>query len=227
MPDQTVGSAVSSSLSGLYDQLVSFLPALVAAILVLIFGWAVAILLGRVVGTILKAIKIDEAADKLGLEHMSQRVGRKLSVSGFGNWLIKWFFMVATFIAAADILGLHQVGEFLFDSVLPYFGSVVVAGAIMVIGIVSANFLSGILTHSLKASGLGSFESVGSLARWAILIFAFLAALSQLGVATSFIQDLFRALVAMLAVAGGIAFGLGGRDHAKHALDSLTRDLKK
>jgi len=223
--NENVGDVVTTSFSSLYDQVVHFFPILIVAILVLVFGWAIAILLGRLVGKALAMIKVDDLADKLGLGQLSERVGRKLSISGFGNWLIKWFFIVAVFIAATDILGLHQVSEFLFQDVVPYFANVVVAAAVLVIGIIAANFISGVVSHSLKASHLGNFEAVASLVRWAVLIFALLAALSQLRVATSFINDLFRAIVAMLAIAGGIAFGLGGKDHARQALDHITKKL--
>ncbi|MDP2933288.1 MAG: hypothetical protein Q8N81_04110, partial [bacterium] len=74
---------------------------------------------------------------------------------------------------------------------------------------------------------LGNFEFVAKMVRWAVLVFAFLAALSQLNVAADFMKDLFRAIVAMLAIAGGLAFGLGGRDHAKNFLDHVTKDLRK
>ena len=227
MENESVGAVVSASLSGLYGQVISFLPALIATVLVLIFGWAVAILLSKSVRKILELVRIDELADRLGLSNLGERMGKKLSVSGFGAWLIKWFFIIGIFVAAADIMGLDQVGIFLYGSVLPYFANVVVAAAILVIGMVAANFLHGIVSNSLKASRLGNFESVASLTKWAILIFAFLAALAQLGVASSFIQDLFRAVVALLAIAGGIAFGLGGKDHARQLLEHLSKELKK
>lgn len=225
--DYTWGTVITGSLQDLYVRLVEFLPTLIVAVLVLVFGWAVAILLGSLVGKILTLVKIDELAEYLGLKRLSERVGKKLSVSAFGNWLVKWFFMVATFVAAAELLGLSQVSQFLFGSVLPYFGNVIVAVAIMVIGTVAANFLAGIVQHSLRASGLGGFESLAELTRWAIIIFAFLAALSQLDVASDFMKDLFRGIVAMLAIAGGLSFGLGGRDHAKAFLDHMSKEMKK
>ncbi|OGE81045.1 MAG: hypothetical protein A2826_01300 [Candidatus Doudnabacteria bacterium RIFCSPHIGHO2_01_FULL_43_23] len=227
MGNESVGSTVQGSLSGLYEQVISFLPAFVAALLVLIFGWALAILLGKLVRKVLELIKIDDLADRLGLATLGERMGKKLSIAGFGEWLIKWFFLIGIFVAATDILGLNQVGAFLYLEVLPYFANVIVAAAILVIGTVAANFLHGIILHSLNASRLGNAEAVSSLTRWAVLIFAFLAALSQLGVATSFIQDLFRAVVALLAIAGGIAFGLGGKEHAKAFLDHLSKDFRK
>jgi len=223
----TWGSVITGSMQDLYARVIDVLPTLIAAVLVLIFGWAVAILLGNLVGKILTLVKIDELAQYLGLQKLSERVGKKLSISGFGNWLVKWFFMITAFVAAADILGLSQVSEFLFSSVLPYFGNVIVAVAIMVIGTVAANFLQSIVQHSLKASGLGSFEFLAELTRWAIIIFAFLAALSQLDIASDFMKDLFRGIVAMLAIAGGLAFGIGGKEHAKSFLDHMSKEVKK
>lgn len=223
----TWGEVLANSLQDLYARIVIFLPTLIVAILVLIFGWAFAILFGSLVGKILQMIKIDELADKLGLKTLSEKTGKKLSVSGFGNWLVKWFFIVAVFVGTADILGLQQVSLFLFGEVLPFFGNVIIAAAIMVIGAVAANFMYSVVRHSLKAGELENLEFAAQLAKWAVLVFAFLAALSQLNVAADFMKDLFRGIVAMLAISGGIAFGLGGKEQASRLLDHLTKDLKK
>ena len=56
---------------------------------------------------------------------------------------------------------------------------------------------------------------------WAIVLFGFLTALSQLGIAVSIINSLVTGFVAMLALAGGIAFGLGGKDYAGHLIGKL------
>lgn len=219
------GEVIATALQGLYNRIVAFLPALIIAIIVLILGWLVGSGLGSLVEKLLDTIKIDSLANTLGMDKLSARMGKKLSIAKFGNWLVKWFFIIATFVAAADILGLSQVSIFLYGQVIPYFGNVIIAVAIMLIGIVAANFLSGVVRHSLHAGGLHTSDTLALLTKWAILIFAFLAALAQLGVASTFVQDLFRAFVAMLAIAGGLAFGLGGRDHAKKILDEIEDDL--
>lgn len=219
------GEVIAISLQGLYDRLASFAPVLVVAIVVLILGWLVGMGLGNLVQKILDIIKVDNLANSLGLDKLSARTGKKLSVASFGNWLVKWFFIIATFVAAADILGLSQVSTFLYGQVIPYFGNVIVAVAILLIGMVAANFLQGVVRHSLHAGGLHTTDTLALITKWSVLIFAFLAALAELRVATNFVQDLFRAVVAMLAIAGGIAFGLGGRDHAKKTLDAIEKDL--
>lgn len=219
------GEVIAFSLQDLYARLVAFLPNVVVAIIVLVLGWIIGIGLGNLVQKVLELLKVDTLANSLGLERLSARMDKKLSIAHFGNWLVKWFFIVATFLAAADILGLNQVSSFLYTQVIPYFGNVIVAVAIMLIGMIAANFLQGVVRHSLAAGGLHTSDTLALVTKWAILIFSFLAALNQLKVGEQFVADLFRAVVAMLAIAGGLAFGLGGKDHARKALDAIEKDI--
>jgi hypothetical protein len=220
-------TTVIDSLHTLYIKIASFLPNLVAAIIVLILGWIIGSFLGKLVQKGLEAIKIDMAANQLGLGSLGEKTGKKLSISGFGGWLVKWFFFIGSFIAAADILNLTEVTNFLYQDVLAYAGHVIVAMAVLLLGILAANFFSDIVGSSVRASGIAAAGALASFTKWSILIFSVIAALSQLQIATSFLQDLFKAIVAMAAIAGGIAFGLGGKDHAKKVLDSVEEGLNR
>lgn len=222
----TYQEVVVQALGHLYDQTLSYLPNLVAAIIVLILGWVLATFLSKMIIKLLEMVKIDHLADQLGLKNLSEKVEKHLSLARFGGWLIKWFFFLGSFIAAADILGLEGVTSFLYQDVLNYAGHVVVAMAILLLGILAANFLSDIVVSTVKASGLHKGDSLGAMTKWAIIAFTIIAALSQLQVATAFLQDLFRAIIAMLAIAGGLAFGLGGKEHASKALDKIEQSLK-
>lgn len=222
----TYQAVVVQALADLYAKTLTYLPNLVAAIIVVIIGWLLAIFLSKVVLKVLEIIKIDQLANQLGLKNLSEKVGKKLSLANLGAWIVKWFFFLGSFIAAADILGLQEVSAFLYQDVLSYAGHVVVAMAVLLLGMLAANFFSGIVVATVKASGLHNGEALGTITKWAILAFTVIAALSQLQIATAFLQDLFRAIVAMVAIAGGLAFGLGGRDHAKKVLDSVENSLK-
>lgn len=222
----TYQTVVVQALADLYSKTLTYLPNLVAAIIVVIIGWLLAMFLSKVVEKVLEIIKIDQLANQLGLKTLSEKVEKKLSLAALGGWIVKWFFFLGSFIAAADILGLPDVSTFLYQDVLSYAGHVVVALAILLLGILAANFFANLVVATVKASGLHSGESLGTLTKWAILVFTVIAALSQLQIATAFLQDLFRAIVAMLAIAGGLAFGLGGREHAKGILDSIEKGLK-
>ena len=221
----TFDQQIVSSFQLLWDRLAAFVPNLLAAIIVLILGWLVASLVAQVVKKVLEAIQIDRLADRLGMDRLSDQVGRKLSLSGLGAWLVKWFVIVAAFVAAADILALDQVSDFLYQEVIPYFGNVIVAVAVLLIGVVAANFLAEIVRGGVRASGVRVSGALAAVTRWSIVIFTILAALAQLNIAPSFMQTLFVGVIAMLSIAGGLAFGLGGRDHARKVLDNVERNL--
>lgn len=214
------------SLQTLWDKLAAFLPNLLAAVILLLLGWLLASLAAQVVQKVLAMLQLDTLANRLGMDRLSAQVGRKLTLSGLGAWLVKWFVIVLAFVTAAEVLGLEQVNEFLFQQVLPYFGNVIGAIAILLIGAVVANFLSEVVRGSVRAAGMGAAGALSAVTRWSILIFALLAALAQLKIAPTFLQTLFIGIIAMISLAGGLAFGLGGRDHARKVLDDIEKNLK-
>jgi hypothetical protein len=222
----TFQSSAVDSVQELFNRIVAYMPNILAAIIFLLLGWIIATFVGRLVYKVLAIIKIDHLANRLGMEHLSQRTGRRLSIASLGEWLVKWFVLIATLVATADVLGLQQVSLFLYGRVFPYFGNVIIAVAIMLIGIVAASFLGDIVKGTLAAGEMNSANALSSVTRWAIIVFAVIAALAQLNIATAFLQDLFRGVVVMLAIAGGISFGLGGQGHAKKVLDMIERDIK-
>src|SRR3989344_1860225 len=221
----TTGEVVAMRVQELYDKLFAFIPNLALALVALILGWLIGSVLGGLAEKILDTLKIDSLANSVGLDRLSARTGKKLSISAFAKWLVKWFFIVASFLIAADLLNMPQVGSFLLEKVIPYFGHVIVAMAILLIGTVAANFLQGVVRHALQAGDLRTSDALSLVTRWSIMIFAILAAIAELQVASAFVQDLFRAIIAMLAIAGGIAFGLGGQGHAKKVLDAVEDDV--
>jgi hypothetical protein len=226
MPDYYNSTgAVADSLSDLYARFINFLPNFLFAVIVLIVGWVLASFAGKIIKQVLHSAKLDELGDKLGLDELSSRTGVKMSVSGTIAWVVKWFLLIAIFLAAADILGLDKIGEFL-NQVLLYIPNVIAGAAILLIGTMVASFLAKLVRHSVQAAGLHSADMLASVTQWAIMIFTILATLNQLNVARGFVTTLFTGIIAMLAIAGGLAFGLGGRDHASKVLDKIEKDIK-
>lgn len=220
-------SVVQNSFLSLYDRVIQFLPNILASIIVLLIGWILGYFIGNILKRALVSVGIDSLGDQLGLKHLSDRSGRDIKISSLVQWIIKWFFILASIIAAADILGLSDITNFFYNDVMGYAGHVVIAMAIMLLGILAANFLSDVIRGTVRAGGFESGNLLGSLTKWAIIIFAVIAALSELQIAQAFLLDLFRAIIAMLAVAGGLAFGLGGKDHAKKVLDYVENGITR
>lgn len=218
---------VQDSVADLYTRVIQFLPNIIAAVIVLLLGWIIGLFLGNLLKRALVSVGIDGLGDQLGLRRLSERSGRNIRISAIVQWIIKWFFILASIIAAADILGLSTVTNFFYGDVMGYAGHVVIAMAIILLGMLAANFLGDVVKGAVKAGGFSTANMLGSLTRWAIMIFAIIAALSELQIAQGFLQDLFRAVIAMLAVAGGLAFGLGGKDHARKVLDHIEQNITR
>ncbi len=217
--------AIVGSLLGLWSQFATFLPNLIAALIVFFVGWAIAIAAGRIVEKLLVVLRINAAFENLkGLNSAVQRAGLKVNVPLLVGEIVKWFLIIVTLLAATDILGLNEISGFL-TSVLLYIPNVVVAALILIIAVVLANFVYRTVVASITAAGFGSAHMIAAVSKWAIIVFAILAALTQLNVATTLIQTIVTALFAMLALAGGLAFGLGGRDLAAKWLRKMETDL--
>jgi hypothetical protein len=151
-------------------------------------------------------------------------LGTQFKVSTLIGWVVKWFFIVVTLLAVVNILNIPQVSSFL-DQVLLYIPNVVVAIIILALGLIAGNFFYNVVNRAATASHMSAaaVSGLAALAKWAIVIFALMAALVQLGIAAGLIQILFTGFVAMLALAGGLAFGLGGRDKAARWLDKIDQ----
>ncbi len=218
---ETWTEALMASLYEMSATLVGFLPNLLAALVVLILGIIVAASLGKLVAKLIELTRVDLLLDKLGINKASKSIG-KIKVSGILGWLVKWFLIIVVLMGVAEILGLVQIIDFLYE-VARYLPNVIIAIVILLIGIVAGNFVYEIVHRAVNASKMHSPRALANLAKWGIIIFALVPAIKQLGVDTSMVEILFTGLVAMLALAGGIAFGLGGKESAGKWLEEIKK----
>lgn len=212
------------SLEDLWFAFTGFVPSLFWAFLVFVIGWILATVLSKAVLRVLQTVQVDRLFDQLGIMKYLHDAGVNWEFSGIVASLVRWFFIIAAFLATIDILGLAELSDFIRD-ILLYIPNIVVAAFILLVAAVLAGFLERVITASMKATEMGPVKFVGVVVRWSIWGFAILAALSQLGVATVLVQTLFTGFVAMLAIAGGLAFGLGGQTVAKELLETIKRDV--
>lgn len=217
---QNWADVVAGSLQSLWAGVVSFLPTLIAAIVVFIIGLIVAAGLGALVEKIFEAIRLDSLLNKLGLSPYLERAGLRLHGARFLGQMVNWFLIIAFLLAASDILGLTALSLFLRD-VLFYLPNIVVAVLIMLATVVVANFCRRVVTASVMSARLHAPHFLGTLTWWAIVVFGLLAALVQLNIAPSIINSLVTGFIAMLALAGGLAFGLGGKEYAAYLINRL------
>jgi small-conductance mechanosensitive channel len=216
--------SIQASLQVTWDTFLRFFPSLIAALVVIVIGAFVSATLGRVVVKVFDKLCVDTLIKKTGVFLLFEKSGIKFSVSKFVGGLVKWFMLIVFFIAAADILSLVQITDFL-NKVLMYIPNVVVAVVIMLVGAIVAHFLGNIVRTAVDATKIGPARFLSGLTYYSIVIFASMAALIQLGIAADLVETLFTGFVAMLALAGGLAFGLGGKDLGKEVLEKIKKDF--
>ena len=222
----TWADVLSQSFQNLFYGLVAFIPNLVVAIIVFVVGWLIGVGVGRVVAQIVNSLRIDQALRSTGLERLLNRAGFQLDSGRFLGFLVEWFFIIVFLVAALDVLHLTAVNLFIRDVVLGYLPQVIVASLILLVAAVVAEAAEKVVTGSAKAASLRAAGFIGKVTRYAVWVFAILAALAQLDVATAFVQTLFTGIVIAVALAVGLSFGLGGQAAAARYLDHLHADIK-
>ncbi|MFA6354120.1 MAG: hypothetical protein WCX12_00315 [Candidatus Paceibacterota bacterium] len=216
----TWSEVILSSLQNLWYGFASFIPTLIGAIITLIIGFIFSSFFGTLIEKIFDAIKLDSLLMKLELAPYFERAGLKLRGARFLGRLTYWFILIGFLLAASDQLQLSAFSGFLGE-VLRYIPNVLIAALIMLATFVAAHFVRGIVRASVKSARLHGANFLGSLTWWAIIIFGILTTLIQLNIAESVLQSVITGFIAMLALAGGLAFGLGGKEYAAHLVNKL------
>jgi hypothetical protein len=223
-PVHTWGGAIAQSLLELWGRFMNFLPTLIGALLVFILGMLIASVVGKVVTKLIKSLRVDHVLEHIAFNEKLRRAGIDASPSHIVGELVKWFLVLVFLMAATDIMGLQQVTEFL-NSIILYLPNIVVATIILTLAFLLGSVAYTVVRGSTRAAGVMSATLLATLIKWAIMIFGLLAALIQLGIATSLVNTLFIGFVSALSLAIGLAFGLGGRDEAALILKKLREEI--
>ncbi len=209
---------VKLSLYDLWGRIIETLPEILGAVIIIVIGLIVAPIFGGIVKKIVDLLKIDSLAEKVGIHELLRPFFKKPSIALFLGRIVKWFFIIAFLMAAAEILKWDRITEFLNEIVF-YIPNVLIAVIILVLGAILGKFVDEIVVRSLKGSKvpINNPETLGHVSKYAVILFSVLAALIELGIAESLIQILFAGIILAMA----LAFGLGGREKAAKILDYI------
>lgn len=198
---------------------------LIGVLIVLLIGWFIAVLIGKIIAEVLKRLGFNKIFEKGNWKEALEKAELKIDPSGFIGWICKWIIFILFLLIAVDILGLEQFGGFLND-VLNYLPNVVIAALIFIVAVIVAEILEKVVRTGVESIKVGYGGIAGGIVKWSIWIFAIWAILIQLGILSEMLLTLFTGLVAMISIAGGIAFGLGGKEVAAEILQHLKKKLK-
>lgn len=216
-----VGDSLWTSINHGFILAGTFIPNILAGVIILLIGIILGSIAKRVVLEIFRIFRIEAYLEKYGVPEAK----KEFTWSAILSEIVRWFVIILFLVPAADIWRLPQIGAIL-DTFLLYIPNVFVAAIMGLVGMVLARLAHDVVLASVRNITTDGAQAIATAARWAINVFVILAVLNQLGVAQDLIRILFTGFVAMIAIAGGIAFGLGGQDTAKMILDAIRKHLK-
>ncbi|MEV8440128.1 hypothetical protein AB0425_22350 [Actinosynnema sp. NPDC051121] len=196
---QGIGDATGDALRSV----VTFLPKLVGFLVVLLIGWIVARLLRTAVNKVLERVHFDRAVQRGGLSETLAK--SKFDASGLVAQIVYYAVLLIALQIAFGLFGSNPVSNLLTE-IVAWLPRAIVAIVIIVVAFAIARAVRDIATRAL--GGLSYGPTVGKVASWFIIALGVIAALNQIGVATTVTTPI---LITILATVGGIAVvGVGG-----------------
>lgn len=208
-----IGQALMLGVTNAVTVFFTYLPRFLGAIVILLIGLFVGRLVARLVTQVLRALRFDQIADRAEIDEFLANAGVRTDAATVVGELAKWFIYLIFFQVAASTLGFPQLTEIL-NQLIAFIPRVVVAIVILLLGALVANLLAGLVRGSLGTAQVGNANLLANIARYGVLAFAVVAALSQLEIAPAIVNTLWTALIGSVALAAALAFGLGARDAA-------------
>ena len=197
-----------------------FVPQLILALVIFIIGWIVAAGVGRIIEEILKRVQLDKLTQMKKWGKSLDKADFDFTPSEFIGGLCKWILLIVSLSISVELIGLSQFSIFL-NKVVMWLPNLLVAILIFVAVAIISGFAEKLVRASIHGTKVGYGKLAGSIAKWAIWIFGIAAILIQLGIASNLILVIFQGLIYLVTIAGGLAFGLGGKEVAADILKDL------
>jgi hypothetical protein len=220
-----IRTTLVGAVKGVSGGIADIVPDVFVAIVLALLGWLFGSAVGKVVSQLVATAKPEPWLEKAGVTGLFARAGYHIDLAALLGWLARAFFIVVFLVAAFDVLGLAAVNDFLV-SVLEYLPKVAVAIFILFVAALAADVVGSVVSGTAHVAGGRIAGALRTMARWAIWVFAIVVALSELGVAPQYMLTLFTGFVAMLALAGGLAFGLGGKEAAAEFITDVRAEMR-
>ena len=219
------GGPLQGSMGDLWHATLVYVPTVLAAVIFVIIGWVIGVILSRLIEEGSRILRLDTILRSAGVGGITKEFGFELNIGKFLGTLVLWFVTLSFLFAALQMVDLTMVTIALEQVVLFYLPHVIAATLIIILAAVVADLVKKFVANSATVAGSHHGNFAGSVAQWSIWSFAILTALTELGIASDFLHMLFAGIVFASALAGGLAFGLGGRDAASRLIERVGSDI--
>ena len=215
-----------ASLYGILGMMLRGLVKLIAFLLIIVIGWFISSLVAKAVAAVLRKLKIDQLFDRMGFAVLTRRMGSQSDSAQIIAEVVKWLIRVVVLVVAFAALGIPAFSV-LLTQLLLWLPNLAVAIVVLIVGGLVANALGQIVRGATAEAGFKNPDVLANVARGAIWAFAIVIAVNQVGIASTLVNALFMGFVGAVALAAGLAFGIGGKELAGQLLEKWYGKGKK
>jgi len=215
-----------ASLYGILGMMLRGLVKLIAFLLIIVIGWFISSLVAKAVAAVLRKLKINQLFDRMGFADLSRKMGSETDSAQIIADVVKWLIRVVVLVVAFAALGIPAFSV-LLTQLLLWLPNLAVAIVVLIVGGLVANALAQIVRGATTEAGFKNPGVLANVARGAIWAFAIVIAVNQVGIASTLVNTLFMGFVGAVALAAGLAFGIGGKELAGQLLEKWYGKSKK
>jgi small-conductance mechanosensitive channel len=219
---------VSDYVTQVTTSVVAALPNIIAAVIILLIGW----IAGRIIGSIVSRLANRMELDRMVLSTPIGKIlgGTERAVSKAFGKLAKWFIYALTILAAADVLSINLLSEWISQAVT-YLPSFIGGILVIVLGFILADFIADAVKRTESVTNTTYTEIIASFIRLFLYFIVTVIGLETIGVDVGILKTFATALAWGLAAGIGlaiaIAFGWGGKDYVKNNIQDWVHKTKK
>lgn len=211
---------ISEPAIAMLNDVLSMIPNIIIAVVLILAGVFIAKWLKGVVVSLLENLGVNALAQKMGL---GGRVTGSTSIAQVIGTIVQIVIILLFVSEALQVANLDFMAS-LATAVFAYLPMVLAAIIVLALGFWLAN-LAERLVGSVLVDGAGQPSALRYVAKYAILGLAFFMAISQLGIAPMIVNTAFLLILGAVALAFGLAFGLGGRETAARYLKKAEKRI--
>jgi hypothetical protein len=199
-------------------QVAAFLPRLLLALVVVAIGWLLAKLARFAVEKGLRALNFTVLTERAGTDNFLHQAGMRGDTTTLFGLVAYWLVILATLMIAFNGLGLTYITD-LIGRVVLFTPKVLVAMLVMIFGSYCARYVGGAVHAYCVDAQIPDADMLGRIARYLIMIFVVMIALSQVEIGGDIVPRTFLIVLGGLVLAFALAFGLGGKEWAAAMLE--------
>ncbi|WP_123538546.1 mechanosensitive ion channel family protein [Halosimplex salinum] len=211
---------ISNSIQQTLGEIIAFLPRLVGAIVVLLVGWLIGIAVGRAVQRLTDTIELDRMTMETPLGRIMG--GSEQAVSATFGKLAKWFVFAVAVLAAANVLAVDLLSEWVGTAV-SYLPAFIAGLLVIIVGFVVADFIGDAIMRTRAATQTAYTSWFATGTRMFLYFTAIVIGLDTMGIDVSILYTFAEAfawgLAAAIALGAGIALGWGGHSYVAENIE--------